>query len=167
MGPGTPAPCAWMRAATVDCRAAGSFVACTASMVFDTVRLAKTEPITATPSAAPTCRTVEFVPLATPDFSSGMSDRITLVSCELAKPMPKPNSPQPRSRSRNVTDGLTTNAMTTRPITSSTSPSCTTRVTPTWRTRRPPIWDPTMMNTPAGTIHSPLVSAERCLASCR
>ena len=38
------------------------------------------------PSAAPTWRTVVLVPLATPAFSRSTSDRITLVSCELAKP---------------------------------------------------------------------------------
>ena len=34
----------------------------------------------------------------TPDFSGGMSERITLVSCELAKPMPKPNRPYGRQQ---------------------------------------------------------------------
>ena len=72
---------------------AGSAADFTASTVREIVRLANTEPMTATPSAAPTWRTVELMPLATPDFSAGMSERITLVSCELAKPIPKPKRP--------------------------------------------------------------------------
>ncbi len=90
-GTGKPAPCAWTPATAVSRSAAGRRLARTASIVRCTVRLAKTEPTTATPSAPPTCRTVELVPLATPDLSAGMSERITLVSCELAKPIPKPN----------------------------------------------------------------------------
>ena len=44
----------------------------------------------AMPSAAPTCRTVEFVPLATPDLAGSMSERITFTSWALAAPTPSP-----------------------------------------------------------------------------
>ena len=92
-GTGNDAPCACTPATAVSRSEAGSAADFTAASVRDTVRLANTEPMTATPSAAPTWRTVELVPLATPDFSGGMSERITLVSCELVKPMPNPNRP--------------------------------------------------------------------------
>ena len=42
------------------------------------------------PNALPTWRTVVLVPLATPDFSGGMSLRITLVSWVTEKPAPSP-----------------------------------------------------------------------------
>ena len=57
----------------------------------------------AMPSASPTWRTVVFAPLATPAFSGSMSERITLVSCELAKPTPSPNTIIPGSSARNET----------------------------------------------------------------
>ena len=60
---------------------------------------------TAMPSASPTWRTVVFVPLATPVFSGSMSERMTFVSCELAKPTPSPNSTMPGSSCENVTVG--------------------------------------------------------------
>ncbi len=63
--------------------------------------------------------------------------------------------------------GLTRKATNTSPTTSSDRPNCTTRVVPTRRVSRPPSCEPMMMNTPPGTIHSPFVSADRCLASCR
>ena len=47
-------------------------------------------PITATPSAMPTWRTVVFAPLATPELSFGISERTTFVSCAPANPMPMP-----------------------------------------------------------------------------
>ena len=48
------------------------------------------EPIIATPNAAPTWRTVVFAPLATPELSAGISDITTFVSCAPANPMPMP-----------------------------------------------------------------------------
>ena len=60
------------------------------------------DPITAMPSAAPTWRTVVLVPLATPALSVSMSERITLVSCELAKPTPIPKSTDPGSSASSV-----------------------------------------------------------------
>ena len=48
------------------------------------------EPMTATPSALPTWRTVVFAPLATPELSFGISDSTTLVSCAPANPIPAP-----------------------------------------------------------------------------
>ena len=54
------------------------------------VRVVTIVPITAMPSALPTWRMVELVPLATPDLSGGIFERTTLVSCVVAKPAPIP-----------------------------------------------------------------------------
>ena len=70
------------------------------------------DPITAMPSAAPTWRTVVLVPLATPAFSGSTSERITLVSCELAKPTPMPKSTEPGSSASSVVSVEIINATT-------------------------------------------------------
>ena len=51
---------------------------------------ARVAPRIAIPSAEPTCREVDWMPDPWPERSVGMSARITLVSCAVARPMPKP-----------------------------------------------------------------------------
>ena len=48
------------------------------------------DPITDTPRALPTWRMVLLAPLAPPEPSDGISERMTLVSCAPAKPIPNP-----------------------------------------------------------------------------
>ena len=61
--------------------------------------------MTAIPSAAPSWRTVVFAPLAAPERSLGISERITFVSWEPANPMPIPNTTSPGSSDQNVRCG--------------------------------------------------------------
>ena len=56
---------------------------------------------TATPSADPSMRTVVLAPLVAPARSAGTSERITLLSCEPANPMPMPNTAKPGSSATN------------------------------------------------------------------
>ena len=117
-----------------------------------TVCAFSSDPITAMPSAAPTWRTVVFVPLATPAFSRSMSERITLVSCELAKPTPMPNSAEPGSSASSVVCVEIISATTASPTASSTRPIRTTRVVPIIRVKRAPSGAPSAMSAPIGTM---------------
>ena len=76
----------------------------------------RSEPITATPRALPTWRTVVFDPLATPELSGGISDSTTLVSWARAKPDADAVQREARAAAaRNVIDGETTQTISMTP----------------------------------------------------
>ena len=120
----------------------------------------------AMPSAAPIILTVVFAPLVAPARSAGTSDRITLFNCEPANPMPVPKSAKPGSNDQNVSEGDTANAIAPRPVAWMTSPERTTLVVPIRRVNQLPTCEPITMNTPDGTSHNPVSTAERCRPSC-
>jgi hypothetical protein len=125
---------------------------CTARTACRIACALSSEPITAIPSAAPTWRTVVLVPLATPALSGSISERMTLTSCELAKPTPMPNNTEPGSSATSVVSVEIIAAVTANPTASSTRPTRTTRTVPITRVSRPPIGAPNAIATPIGTM---------------
>ncbi len=160
----TPFACSW--ATAVPLSGAGSADRAIDAMAWRTVWAFNSAANVAMPSAAPTWRTVVLIPLATPALSGSMSERITFVSCEPAKPTPTPNSAQPGSNARNDISGETANATNASPVASNTRPVRTTVVTFMYRVSHAPIGAPIAISTPMGSIHTPVRSAERCCPSC-
>jgi hypothetical protein len=80
---------------------------------------------------------VVLAPLAAPERAGGISERITLVSCELAMPIPAPKTTNDGSSDQKVSAGEITATMAAKPTASRTSPTRTTIVVPIRGVRRP------------------------------
>ena len=109
------------------------------------------------PSAAPTWRTVVFVPLATPAFSRSTSDRITLVSCELAKPdadAEEHRAGEEREQRRVRRDHQRDDDQADR--LEHEADAHDTRRADDARAARAPIGAPNAMSTPIGTMYTPV-----------
>ena len=85
-------------------------------------------------------RTVVLAPLAAPAASGGTSERMTLLSCEPAKPMPMPNERRSRAAAPRTTASVVIDdrATTPRPSASMNSPARTTLVVPMRRVSQLP-----------------------------